>query len=253
MLLRAFTVLLAFVVTAQPLPADADADTLIAQAIAAEQALQSETALALFLQAEKARPDDPLLLQKIARQYSDSIVDLESKSEQRRYAEQALAYSQRAIDLDPDDPVNVLSRAVSRGKLALFSNTRTKIEYSRLIKTDAERAIALDPDYAWAHHVLGRWHREVATLGTVAQWYVGLVYGGLPEASVTAAVSQLERAVELEPDNLNHHLELGLAYQAAGRNDDARRALEYGLGLPSREKHDDVAKSRARRALADIG
>jgi hypothetical protein len=28
------------------------------------------------------------------------------------------------------------------------------------VKEEAERALALDPNYAWAHHVIGRWHSK---------------------------------------------------------------------------------------------
>ncbi len=230
--------------------ANDEEDALLRQALQAERELRSQDALALFLQLEQARPDDPFILQKIARQYSDAIVDLENLDRQRAYAEQALAYAQRAAELDPNDAVNVLSMAVARGKLATTSDNRTKVALSRLIKRDAERALALDPDYAWAHHVLGRWHREVNDLGSVARFFVRLIYGGLPDASLDEAISHLERAVALEPDALAHHLELGFAYQAAGRTADAEAQFHYGLQLPSAEKHDELAKARARQELA---
>ncbi|WP_221032273.1 hypothetical protein [Actomonas aquatica] len=229
-----------------------DPDALLQRALQAEDELRSQDALDLFLQLEDARPDDPFILQKIARQYSDAIVDLEDLDRKRAYAEQAITYAKRAAELAPDNAENVLSVAVARGKLATYSDNRTKVKLSREIKTDAERALALDPDYAWAHHVLGRWHREVDDLGSVARFFVSLIYGGLPDASLDDAISHLERAVELEPDALAHHLELGFAYQAAGRIAEAQEQLEYGLQLPSQKKHDEIAKARARQQLASI-
>ena len=135
--------------------------------------------------------------------------------------------------MEPDNPVNVLSVAIAHGRLATYSDTRTKVEFSRLIKADAERALKLDPNYAWAHHVLGRWHYEIASLGSVARWFAKLIYGGLPDASFAEAESHLQRAIELEPANLIHRLELGFVYQAEGRNGDARREFERGLNMPS--------------------
>jgi tetratricopeptide (TPR) repeat protein len=223
---------------------------LVAEALAAEARLDSARALELFLEAGRAQPDDPFILQKIARQYSDLTTDQPTPEAKRRYARAALDHAQRAVGLDPRDPVNVLSVAISHGKLAVYSDARTKVQYSRLVKEDAERALALDPGYAWAHHVLGRWHYEVATLNAAERLFVRFFYGGLPDASHAQAVAHLRRAVELEPDELNHHLELGFALAAAGRPAEARSHWERGLAMPGRGKHDPAAKLRAREALA---
>lgn len=227
-------------------------DALLREALAAEARLDSQRALELFLQVQPERPQDAVVAQKIAQQYSDLIVDLTDVEEKKRYARLALEWSERAVQLDPRNAVAVLSLAVSHGKLATYSDTRTKVKYSRLVKEEAERALALDPNYAWAHHVLGRWHREVANLGATARFFVKLFYGGLPNASAQEAVVHLERAVALEPNDLNHVLELAFAYAAAGQPDKARVEWERGLAMPSRGKHDEPAKRRAREALAAL-
>jgi tetratricopeptide (TPR) repeat protein len=223
--------------------------TLLQEAQAAETALDSARALELYLQADQAAPGNALILQKIARQYSDLVLDQPTNEEKKRYAQTALDYSLRAVALNPRDPVNVLSLAVCHGKLAVYSDTKTKIKYSRLVKEEAERALDVDPNYAWAHHVLGRWHYEVASLGLTSRWLVRLIYGGLPAASHEQAISYLRRAVALEPEELNHHLELGFAYAAAGNPSEARIHWQHGLQLAPRGKHDAAAKQRAREAL----
>jgi len=231
----------------------ASADELVRAALAAEARLDTARALALFLAAESARPDDASILQKIARQYSDLSVDLSSTEQKKATIERALAYSRRAVALDPKNAENLLSLAVCHGKLAVYSDTRRKVAYSRLVREDAERALALQPDYAWAHHLLGRWHYEVADLGATARVFVKVFYGGLPAASTAEAVRCLKRAVALEPQQLQHHLELGFAFAADGQPAQARAAFTAGLALPSREKHDEPAKARARAALEKLG
>lgn len=223
------------------------------EALAAQEELRTEDALALLLRVEKVAPNNAKVLQKIARQYSDSTVDTSEGARQNLLLERALEYSQRATEIDPTDPVNVLSLAVVKGKLATLQGNKAKVEAARNIKADARRAIELDPDYAWAHHVLGRWHREVDELGGVARFFTTILYGGLPEASIEEAVFHLEKATELEPENLNHFLELGFAYRAAGEPEKARSSFKRGLSMPIKEKHDEAAKSRARRALEQLG
>jgi tetratricopeptide (TPR) repeat protein len=227
-------------------------DPLVRDALAAEARLDTGRALELFQAAAKTNPENAFLQQKLARQYSDAEVDATVPAEKLRLARLALQHSQRAVELEPKNAVNVLSLAISSGKIGILSDTKTKITYSRLVREGAERALALDPDYDWAHHVLGRWHYEVASLGAATRFFVRLVYGGLPEASYQEAVSHLERAVALAPQNVAHPIELGFALLAAGREPEARAALNRGLALPSREKHDDKAKARARAALAQL-
>ena len=225
------------------------ATRLVAEAKAAEIRLESQRALELYLQAGQVRPDDAFILQKIARQYSDLVLDQPDDAARRRFAQSALDYSLRAVASNPRDAVSVLSVAISYGKLAVYSDLKAKLRYSRLVKEEAERALALDPDYAWAHHVLGRWHHEVASLGLTSRWVVSLFLGGLPPASQQQAVGHLRRAVALEPDELAHHLELGFALAAAEQPQEARQAWQRGLQLASRGKHDEPAKQRARAAL----
>ncbi|MFH1496329.1 MAG: hypothetical protein ABII82_00760 [Verrucomicrobiota bacterium] len=227
-------------------------EPLLREARAAEQRLDTTEALRLYLELGQIRPDDPEVLQKIARHYSDSVVDTDDVEEKRRLAGQALDHASRAVELEPDDPVNVLSLAICHGTLGAYGDTAAKVRRSRLVKQYAEQALALDPDYAFAHHVLGRWHHEVASLGTVARWFVRVVYGGLPDASREQAVRHLRRAVELEPDALVHRLELGIALAGAGRAEEARAMIADGLAMPSLAKHDPQAKERAREVLAAL-
>ena len=221
-------------------------------ALAAEGRLDSARALVLFQQAAAAKPDDAFVLFKIAKQYSDLVPDQADDAGRREFAQRGLDYAQRACALEPNNAVYTLSLAICHGHLATVSEVRTKVEYSRLIKEEAERALLLDPNYAWAHHVLGRWHYEVAALGPTARFFARLLYGGIPTASPEEGVARLKRAVELEPGELNHWIDLGFAYAATGRKTEARASWEHGLAMPDRSKHDATSKRRAREALKEL-
>ena len=250
--LRLLGLALALLLASRSLAAEPATDPLIRDALAAEARFDARTALDLFRQADAAHPHDPVILQKISRQLSDLTTDTADVAEKKRLATEALAYARRAYDLAPKNPVNVLSLAICYGKIAIYADTRTKIEYSRLVKEYADQALALDPAYDYAYHILGRWHYEVATLGFAARWIVKLVYGGLPNASTAEAVRCLRRACELSPDLPAHRIELGIALIADGQRDLARQTLEAALALPPREKHDAESRQRAREALAHL-
>jgi hypothetical protein len=237
--------------TVARLPAD-DLRALLDEATAAEARLDPAGALELFLQADARKPDDPFILYKIARQYSDQVPQQASDAARRDFASRGLAYARRASALEPTNAVYVLSLAICHGHLAVGGDVRTKVEMSRLVKEHAEQALRLDPNYAWAHHVLGRWHYEVASLGTAARFFVRLFYGGIPAASVDEGITHLRRATELEPTELNHWIYLGFACAAADQMTEARAAWARGLALPDRSTHDAGAKRRARAALENL-
>ncbi|MFZ9683521.1 MAG: hypothetical protein ACO3DQ_10020 [Cephaloticoccus sp.] len=220
--------------------------------LAAEAAFDSAAALRHFQAAAKLRPDDAFIEQKLARQYSDLTTSATEVSQKRALAELALKHSLRARELDPTNAIAALSVAISYGKLGLYSSVRDKIAYARLTHDYALEATKLDPECAWAWSVLGRWHYEVATLGRTKRVVVALFYGGLPTASTAEAVTCLQRAVALEPANPVHAIELGFALLADHRPEEARAQFEHGLALPGATPHDDLAKRRAREALASL-
>jgi tetratricopeptide (TPR) repeat protein len=228
------------------------ADTFVQQGLAAEMRFDARTALGCFLKADAARANDPFILEKIAKQYSDSIDDTADPGEKKRRAEKALAYAQRAVALEPKSAVNVLALAISYGKLGFCSGTRTEIEDSRLVKVYAEQALALDPNYDLAYHVLGRWNYEVAGLGPARRFFVKLAYGGLPTASTAEAVRLLRRAVKLAPQVPAHHVELGFALLANREPDLARTEFEQAVRMPLCEKYDIGEKIRAQAALEKL-
>lgn len=229
-----------------------ETESLVRQALAAEAQFDSARALELLLRLKSARPDDAFVHQKIARQYSDLEFETSDETEKRRLCTLALDHARRAVALQPRDAVNVLSLAICYGKLATLSDTRTKLHYSRLVKEHAETALALDPGYDYAYHVLGRWHYEVASVGGAARLVAKLIYGGLPPASIAEAVRLLQQAVTLAPQLPSHRVELGFALLADGQKNAARTAFEAALQLPQREKHDREAWARARAALAKL-
>jgi tetratricopeptide (TPR) repeat protein len=233
-------------------PGGSSFDDLIRQGDSAEAQFNPNGALKFYLQAHSERPKDTEILLKIAKEYSDSTLAISDPAENTRRIEKALEYAERASELDPNNPVALLSQAICYGKLGGYSDTRQKIEYARLVKEYADRALAADPNYAYAHHVLGQWEYEVATLGRTKRFLVTLVFGGLPPASVEDGVRHLERAVQLEPNTASHRLALGQAYLASGDTAKARQLFEQVLAMPCREIYDADCHAQAERAIASL-
>lgn len=227
-------------------------EDLVRQGEAAEAQFDPNQALQFYLRAHSERPRDSQVLLKIAKEYSDSTLAISDPEENRRRIGKALEYSQRAAELDPHSPVALLSEAICYAKLGSYSGTREKIEYSRLVKDYAEQALAADPKYAYAHHVLGQWEYEVASLGRTKRFLIALVYGGIPEASTQEGVRHLEEAVRLEPATASHRLALGFAYLANAEPVKARQMFEQVIAMPCRELYDTDCHRQAVQAIASL-
>jgi tetratricopeptide (TPR) repeat protein len=227
---------------------DSQFETLVQKGETADAQFNPNAALQFYLKALAERPRDV----KVAKEYSDSTLAISDPEEDRSRIEKALEYSNRAAELDPHNAVALLSKAICYGKLGSYSDTREKIEDARLVKQFADEALAEDPNYAYAHHVLGQWEYEVADLGRTKRFLVTLVFGALPPASTEEAVQQLDLAVKLEPNVSSHRLALGFAYLANGEPEKARPMFEQVISMPCRELYDADCRRQAERALAGL-
>jgi tetratricopeptide (TPR) repeat protein len=227
----------------------ADADGLVKAGLAAEAKQDAEGALVLFLQADAARSNDAFILQKISKQYSDLVFEQRDDTRKKELAEKALRYARRSVALEPNNAVYVTSVAICQGHLALVADTQTKVQLAHVMKDEIDHALQLDPNYAWAHHLLGRWHCEMVAVGPTLRFFARIFYGGLPAASLDEGIAHLKRATELEPSEPNHWIDLGFAYAQARRDSEARLCWQLGLSLPSRGRYDEPARQRARDAL----
>jgi tetratricopeptide (TPR) repeat protein len=252
--LAALAAALALLAVATSVRADASEDIakLMAEGDAYDAKLDNAHALEAYLQAEKLGASGAETLYRIARQYALRMNDTTSESAQRDLAETALAYAKRAISADPKSAKAQLAAAVCYGRLVPYASTKQKVEYSRLIKEHADIAMQLDPSDSYAWHILGVWNYELAKMGPLTRGVVKVVYGAIPPASNEDAVRLLRKAVELAPERVAHHVELGRAYLALGKKEEARVELMRGLALPEREKDDPISKRRARDALAEL-
>ena len=126
------------------------------------------------------------------------------------------------------------------------------MELSKEVKAEAEKALQCDPDDDVALHVLAIWNREMVELGWFLKSFAQLLYGKFPPASLDAAIADLQRATELKPDVIPHHVELGITLASAKRWAEARVELEKGLALPTAWVTDDYYRALARASLARV-
>jgi tetratricopeptide (TPR) repeat protein len=150
--------------------------------------------------------------------------------------------ARRAVAADSLGADGHFALAAAVGRASLTMGKKDRIRRARVIRDEAQRAIELNPRHDGAYHILGRWNAEIMRLSGLSRFFAKNLLGAgiFSEASWEGAVSNMERAVALDPGRLYHRLELAQIYVDRKRYDDARAELAQLEALPDREIMDSV-------------
>jgi len=226
---------------------------------AADQLRQGEEAYARgdlngakghFEEAANSAPHNFTALQWLSRAEAD-LGENARGEEQRRLFSQAVEHARAAVAAAPDSGSGHLALAVALGRQALREGPKTRLALSKEVKSEADRAIALDPTLDRAYHVRAIWNRRIASLSFIERTAANTVLGGVPKgASMENAVADLEKAIALDSTYVNHHLELGRTFFQLKRDDEGRRELERAIALPpTSSPRDSIYQAEARDLL----
>jgi len=174
--------------------------------------------------------------------------------EQKQLVSSSVAHARAAVKAAPDSATGHVWLAVALGRQALKEGPKSRLALAREVKSEADRAIALDPTIGRAWHVRAAWNRKIASLSTIERMAANTVLGGVPKgASMDNAVADFRKAIELEPNYVNHHLELGRTYMQLKRWAEARAELEKAIALPpTSNPRDPRYQQEARELLAKL-
>ena len=164
-------------------------------------------------------------------------------------------YARRAVAADPADADGHFALAASVGRVALTKGKKERIRRAQVVRSEALRTLALNPRHDGAYHIMGIWNAEIMRLSGFSRFFAKRFLGGgvFDEASWSKAIYSMEKAVELDPGRIYHHLELAEIYTDRKRYKDAGNQLRIVDSLPLREVMDSAYKREAselRRQLA---
>ncbi len=171
---------------------------------------------------------------------------LESTERDSLYA-RAEVLARRAVAADSMGSEGHFAVAATVGRASLTMGKKERIRRAKVIRDEALRTIELDPDHDGAYHVLGRWNAEIMRLSGLSRFFAKSFLGAgiFRQASWEAAITNLQRAVELDPARIYHRLELARVYADRKRYQEARDQLDRIEALPDRELLDPVYRERA--------
>jgi tetratricopeptide (TPR) repeat protein len=219
--------------------------------------LEDQKALEEYLAAAQVDSNNFEAMWKTARSLIDvgDLVDTKEKgyeAKQKKYYTDAAGYARRAIALNDNITWGHFYLAAAQGKYALMLGKKDQVRLSKEIKAEIEKAIELDNTNDGAYHALGRWHRRMAEIGGAERFFGGILFGSIPKGSFEESEKNLKKAVELKPEYINHHLELGRTYVALEKYDLAAEEFQKCLDLPASTSKDPGYKKEAQDELAKI-
>lgn len=155
-------------------------------------------------------------------------------------------YATRAVSSEPNgaDGHFALAAAVGTGSLTLGEEAR--IRRAGIILREALRALELNPRHDGAYHIMGRWNAEIMSISGIRRFVARTFLGAgvFKQASWEKAIANMEKAAELDPGRIRHHLELARIYAGRKRAADAESELYLVESLPAREILDSIYKRR---------
>jgi tetratricopeptide (TPR) repeat protein len=190
---------------------------------------------------------------KAARAFTDVGETIEDDDERAEFYLKGSQHARRAVRIDSLGSKGHLYLSIALGRVALDAGAKERIKLSKEIKKEVDLAIKYDPNSDTAYHVLGRWNRKLSNLSWIEKGFADMFLGGVPEeASEENAVAAFQKAIELNPYHINHHLELGITYEMMDLEEEAKKEFQICLDLPKSDSDDTKYKAQAQEYLEDL-
>ncbi|NLI16414.1 MAG: hypothetical protein GX409_09035 [candidate division Zixibacteria bacterium] len=173
--------------------------------------------------------------------------ELEPKDKQLALYEKAALVSLRCIRQDSMIAEGHFQLARAQGRVALFKGVFKSASLAKQVKKEADKTLALDPKHDGAYHLLGRWNREVARKPKLVRSPMGL-----GEADKKIGLECFRKAIEINPEYINHHLEYGISLLDMDKKEEALVEFETCLKLPASRPLDLKYQNEAKEYLARL-
>jgi len=229
-----------------------DANTLIREADELEASLKETAAYEKFKQVLKIDPRNYYSLWKCSELCSRIGNRQPTKEKKLDFFTAGRIYGETAVKVNPNAADGYYALAVAMGRKALIETGNERIKAVREIRTNAEKALRINPNHARAWHVMGKWHYEVSNLNGIEKAALKIFYGGLPKSSLKESIAAYEKAKTLEPAFVLNNLELAKAYHKDGQDDKAIVLLKALPSIPNKTEDDNRIKNEGKKLLEKL-
>jgi tetratricopeptide (TPR) repeat protein len=205
-----------------------------------------------YQQGLQASPGNRELLWRLAR-VSVCMAEVEDDAAKRKtLLQQGEDAARRCITLDSSFAPGHTWLAGALGYRALDAGMGEQVKISQELVVETAIAIRLDPVNDAAYSIRGSFFRALGNVGWVKRQLAAMLLGTIPEGGFPEAEAALTTAIQLAPDIMRHHYELGVLYMDWGRKEDARLALRRAAVLEIRTAIDKPRREKAVKLLREL-
>jgi tetratricopeptide (TPR) repeat protein len=175
------------------------------------------------------------------------------EAEKIKYYQSAEYLAKKALKLNEASADAHYVYAMALGRINENASSKQKIANSKLIKSQVDRAIALNPKLAGAYHILGRWHRTIAGFNSIEKAMINSFFGGVPPGgSYDDAIKAFMTAISIEPKYMLHQYELAETYYEMGKEVEAKLWAKKTLEITPLTDDDLKAKKDCEALLKKL-
>lgn len=169
------------------------------------------------------------------------------EAQQMEYYKIAEYLGRKAVKADNSDAECHYVYAFALGRINENASTKQKIANAKLIKSELDISLKINPKHAGAWHILGRWHRTIAGFGAIEKLAINTLFGGVPAGGTYEdAVKCFTQAIINEPKYKMHQYELANTYYEMGKLADAKVWLHKAKALVRNSVDDDTAEQKCK-------
>lgn len=175
------------------------------------------------------------------------------ETSKQKYYQTAEYLAKKSLKINEASADAHYAYAMALGRINENASSKQKIANAKLIKNEADRAIALNPRLAGAYHILGRWHRTIAGFNAFEKAMINSFFGGVPPGgSYEDAVKSFMTAISIEPKYMTHQYELAETYYEMGKKVEAKLWAQKALEITPASEDDIKAKKDCEALLKKL-
>lgn len=168
----------------------------------------------------------------------------------KQFFRQSVAYAELARKNFPDVPETHFLLAISYGNLARYSKGKEKLKLARDVEYNLKKMVELKPEFAPSYIALGIYYRQVSNLNWFQKKFANSFLGGIPDGTIEDSRDSLLAALELDPDFIITHYEIGRTYREMGEYEKANYHFKKVLELDVQD-HSDESKKELVKIILD--
>lgn len=168
------------------------------------------------------------------------------------YFNVAKNYASRALEANTDNKTSLVALSMALQQLSLHAGAKEKAIYLKDIKGYLQKALQIDSTYATAWHLLGNWNAELSQMNFAERAATKLLFGGLPNASLDAAISCYKKCLHFNPTYILNYYDLAQAYHSQEDDVKAMAILQKAIRLRPIQQDDRNIQEACKKMLESL-